>query len=100
MLIKIIIIYILNLFDLVATQILIDQCGPGVEANPIGQFLFQTGLVYFVKVGLVAALLAGLYLIYRKATKSKKLVVILTDLMQLVFSCLTVYPIVLLSLLK
>ena len=42
--------YFLNLIDLIATLYLVSLFGLDVEANPVGRWLIETNLVYFVKI--------------------------------------------------
>lgn len=62
MLIRLIIAYILNLFDLGMTQYFISKYGISVEGNPIGRWLFAHPILLLIyKLGLVAILLLVLY---------------------------------------
>lgn len=62
MLIRLIIAYILNLFDLGMTQYFISKYGISIESNPIGRWLFAHSILLLIwKLGLVAALLLVLY---------------------------------------
>lgn len=56
MTIRLIIAYLLNLFDLVMTTYWVNKFGIDIEGNPIGRWMYQTGAVYFVKVVLMAIL--------------------------------------------
>lgn len=56
-----IITYILNLFDLTMTTYWVRRYGIEIEANPIGRWLYQTGVVYPVKIIGVGALLLLLH---------------------------------------
>ena len=53
LLVKFVVTYALNIFDLIATRILISKYGNKVEANPIGRFLFQNGIAEVFKVCIV-----------------------------------------------
>lgn len=62
MLIRLIIAYILNLFDLGMTQYFIGKYGIPIEGNPIGRWLFaHPALLLIWKLGLVAILLMVIY---------------------------------------
>lgn len=53
------IVYALNLFDLLCTYRLYNQYGIEIEGNPIGRYLLETNLAVPVKVlGIGAALFA------------------------------------------
>ena len=43
--VKLIVIYILNIIDLIATMLLVKRFGVQIEGNPIGQWLIETNLV-------------------------------------------------------
>lgn len=57
MAIRLIIAYVLNLFDLAATTYWVNKFGLEIEGNPIGRWLYQTGAVYSVKIVGVGILL-------------------------------------------
>ena len=59
--VKLIVIYTLNIIDLIATMLLIKRFGIQIEGNPIGKWLIETNLVWFVKVVIVGVALLGLY---------------------------------------
>ena len=59
--VKLIVIYVLNIIDLIATMILVKRFGLEIEGNPIGKWLIETNLVWFVKIVIVGAALLGLY---------------------------------------
>ena len=62
MLIRLIITYILNLFDLGMTQYFISKYDISIEGNPIGRWLFaHPALLLIWKLGLVAILLMTIY---------------------------------------
>jgi hypothetical protein len=48
--IRLIIAYLLNLFDLAMTSHWVNKYGLEIEGNPIGRWLYQTGLVYPFKI--------------------------------------------------
>ena len=58
---RLILTYLLNLFDLYCTMQFVKRYGIEVEANPIGRWMIQTGSVYAVKIGVVAVALFLLY---------------------------------------
>ena len=59
--VKLIVIYTLNIIDLIATMLLVKRFGIQIEGNPIGKWLIETNLVWFVKIVIVGAALLGLY---------------------------------------
>ena len=59
--VKLIVIYMLNIIDLIATMLLVKRFGLEIEGNPIGKWLIETNLVWFVKIVIVGAALLGLY---------------------------------------
>ena len=59
--VKLIVIYVLNIIDLIATMLLVKCFGVQIEGNPIGKWLIETNLVWFVKIVIVGAALLGLY---------------------------------------
>ena len=59
--VKLIAIYTLNIIDLIATMLLVKRFGIQIEGNPIGKWLIETNLVWFVKIVIVGAALLGLY---------------------------------------
>lgn len=62
MLIRLVIAYVLNLFDLGMTQYFIGKYGISIEGNPIGRWLFGHPVLLFIwKFGLVAILLGVIY---------------------------------------
>lgn len=62
MLIRLIIAYILNLFDLGMTQYFINKYGISIEGNPIGRWLLGHPILLLIwKLGLVAILLLVIY---------------------------------------
>nr|DAI55028.1 MAG TPA: hypothetical protein [Caudoviricetes sp.] len=89
MTIRIIILYLLNLFDLIATQRLINKYGLTAEANPFGQWLFNSGMVYVFKIVIV-----GLALLLIWKLKTHKLAVIMSWVLLVIFAVLTVYHLI------
>lgn len=61
MAIRLIVVFVLNIVDLIFSLVWINKYGIEVEANPIGRWLYETGLVYPVKTIVVAGLLIALY---------------------------------------
>ena len=59
--VKLIVIYVLNIIDLIVTMLLVKHFGLEIEGNPIGKWLIETNLVWFVKIFIVGAALLGLY---------------------------------------
>lgn len=59
--VKLIVIYILNIIDLIVTMLLVKRFGVQIEGNPIGKWLIETNLVWFVKIIIVGVALFGLY---------------------------------------
>ena len=59
--VKLIVIYILNIIDLIATMLFVKRFGLEIEGNPIGKWLIETNLVWFVKIVIVGVALLGLY---------------------------------------
>ena len=59
--VKLIVIYTLNIIDLIATMLLVKRFGIQIEGNPIGKWLIETNLVGFVKIIIVGTALLGLY---------------------------------------
>ena len=59
--VKLIVIYILNIIDLIATMLLVKRFGLEIEGNPVGKWLIETNLVWFVKIIIVGVALFGLY---------------------------------------
>lgn len=86
--VRLIITYIFNLIDLIATMYLVSLFGLSVEGNPIGQWLIQTNLVYPFKIGLVGGLLLAIGLLGKR---NKKAANIGSWVLLLAFSALTVY---------
>lgn len=50
MTIRLLIAYALNLFDLAATTYWVNRFGLEIEGNPIGRWLYETGIAYPVKI--------------------------------------------------
>lgn len=66
---RLILTYLLNLFDLYCTMQFVKRYGIEVEANPIGRWMYTTGMVYAVKIFVVGGLLAAMGILLRKHPK-------------------------------
>ena len=84
--VKLIVIYILNIIDLIATMLLVKRFGLEIEGNPIGKWLIETNLVWFVKIVIVGAALLLLY-----KFKNNKLAIVGSWITLITFSLLAVY---------
>lgn len=90
MLARLIIIYILNLFDLFFTKYWVNQIGLEFELNPFGKWLLQAPIRQILyKVVLVGVLLIILYI-----SKEKKIANICSWILLGAFGLLTTYHIV------
>lgn len=67
--IRLIIAYILNLFDLAMTSHWVCKYGIDIEGNPVGRWLYQNHLAVPVKVFGIGALLLALYVAVRHRDK-------------------------------
>lgn len=83
---RLIIIYIFNLIDLIATIYLVSLFGLSVEGNPIGRWLIQTNLVYVVKIAVV-----GLALLLLWKFKKNRFAIVGSWVILITFSLLAVY---------
>lgn len=61
--VRLIITYIFNLIDLIATMYLVSLFGLSVEGNPIGRWLIRTNLVYPFKIVVMGGLLLAIGLL-------------------------------------
>lgn len=86
--VKLIVIYVLNIIDLIATMLLVKRFGVQIEGNPIGKWLIETNLVWFVKVVIVGAALLLLF-----KFKNNKLAIVGSWITLITFSLLAVYHI-------
>lgn len=68
---KLILTYLLNLFDLAFTMYMVNRFGIEVEGNPVGRWLIQSGSVYFAKIVVMAAVLFLLYVCTKAVPKWK-----------------------------
>jgi TRAP-type uncharacterized transport system fused permease subunit len=66
---RLIITYLLNLFDLICTMHLVKRFGIEIEANPIGRWMIQNGSIYAVKIGVIGV---ALFVLYRCLMKWQK----------------------------
>lgn len=67
---RLIITYLLNLFDLAMTSLWVDLYGISIEANPIGRWLFTNNMAWAVKIFAVGGLLAVMGICIRKCPKA------------------------------
>lgn len=82
-----ILIYLLNLFDLICTTYLVSKYGIEIEGNPIGRFIFTSAdTIILFKVLIPAAALVQLWK-YRE----HKLAQVALWLLLIVFILLTLY---------
>lgn len=65
----IIVTYILNIIDYICTRYWIDIYGLEVEANPVGRWMFETNIAWFVKIFIVGAALLILHFCIKKEPK-------------------------------
>ena len=84
--VKLIVIYTLNIIDLIATMLLVKRFGLEIEGNPIGKWLIETNLVLFVKIVIVGAALLGLYKL-----QEIKIVRTASTVILVVYSILVIY---------
>ena len=68
--IRLIITYLLNLFDLAMTSLWVHLYGISIEANPIGQWMFNHNVAWMVKIFAVGGLLAVMGVCIRKHPKA------------------------------
>ena len=87
--VKLIVIYILNIIDLIATMLLVKRFGLEIEGNPLGKWLIETNLVWFVKIFIVGAALLGLY-----KFKEDKIVSIASTVLLGIYSILVLYHVI------
>lgn len=97
--IPLLITYALNIFDLVMTNHWVSKYGIEIEGNPIGRFLYETGLVYPVKIVGVGLLLLLLHFAVKYRDKGTESTTQWWDLAKWVvltaYSLLAVYHVVL-----
>lgn len=91
---RLIITYIFNLIDLIATMYLVSLFGLSVEANPIGRWLIRTNLVYPFKIGVVGGLLLAIGLLGKINKKASN---IGSWMLLVAFSALVLYHAIILS---
>ena len=87
MLQRLIRIYILNLFDLLATMYLVMLFGVDIEGNIVGKWLIETKLVYFFKIVIVGILLFAIY----KFSYKQKIAYLCSRILFFVFTILSLY---------
>ena len=85
---RLIITYIFNLIDLIATMYLVSLFGLSVEGNPIGRWLIRTNLVYPFKIGIVGGLLLVIGLLREK---NRKMADVCSWILLIIFLGLTIY---------
>lgn len=85
---RLILTYIFNVIDLIATMYLVSLFGLSVEGNPIGRWLIRTNLVYPFKIVVVGGLLIAIGLLSKIRKKAAN---IGSWVLLLAFSTLTVY---------
>lgn len=86
--VKLIVIYVLNIIDLIATMLLVKRFGLEIEGNPVGKWLIETNLVWFVKIVIVGVALLLLF-----KFKNSKLAIVGSWITLITFSLLAVYHI-------
>lgn len=86
--VRLIITYIFNLIDLIATMYLVSLFGLSIEGNPIGCWLIRTNLVYPFKIGVVGVLLWAIGLLGKI---NKKAANIASGVLLVTFSVLVLY---------
>ena len=86
--VKLIVIYTLNIIDLIATMLLVKRFGLEIEGNPIGTWLIETNLVWFVKIVIV-----GVALLLLCKFKNNKLAIVGSWITLITFVVLAVYHI-------
>ena len=67
---RLILTYLLNLFDLAMTNLWVSRYGLSIEGNPIGRWLYASNAVYAVKIFAVGGLLAVMGACIRKRPKA------------------------------
>ena len=87
--VKLIVIYMLNIIDLIATMLLVKRFGIQIEGNPIGTWLIETNFVWFVKIVIVGAALLILW-----KFKEDKIVSIASTVLLGVYSILALYHVI------
>ena len=85
---RLIITYVLNIVDLIATMYLVSLFGLSVEGNPIGRWLIKTNLVYLFKIGVVGIALIAIWL---AGKKKERLVSICSWLLFVIYFSLVIY---------
>ena len=88
---RLIITYIFNLIDLIATMYLVSLFGLSVEGNPIGRWLIQTNLVYPFKIVVMGGLLLAIGLLGKI---DKKYASALTWITLVIYTLVVLYHIV------
>lgn len=91
--VRLIITYIFNLIDLIATMYLVSLFGLSVEGNPIGRWLIRTNLVYPFKIGVVGGLLLAIGFL---SEKNRGMTDVCSWILLIIFLGLTIYHFVIL----
>lgn len=64
--------YVLNIIDYAFTVYWINAYGMGIEANPLGRWMFENNLTAFIKIFVVGALFVLLAYLTKKSPKAIK----------------------------
>ena len=91
--VRLIITYIFNLIDLIATMYLVSLFGLSVEGNPIGRWLIRTKLVYPFKIGVVGGLLLAIGFL---SENNRGMTDVCSWILLIIFLGLTIYHFVIL----
>lgn len=89
MAIRLILTYMLNIIDLIATMLLVKRFGLEIEGNPVGKWLIETNLVWLVKIVIVGAALLILW-----KFKEDKIVSIASTVLLGIYSILALYHVI------
>ena len=89
--VRLIITYIFNLIDLIATMYLVSLFGLSVEGNPIGRWLIRTNLVYPFKIAVVGGLSLAIGLLSKR---NKKYASTLTWITLVIYTLVVLYHII------
>lgn len=63
--------YLMNLADYFFTEYWVNQYGVAVESNPIGRWMFATGLAGFIKIFLIGGLFILLGYLGKRQPRTK-----------------------------
>lgn len=89
-----IIIYILNIADLVFTSYLIKKFGLDIEFNPLGRFLYKHNIISFIKI--IGVLIFLSILLTMSKYYKRKLATTSLWILLVIFLALVIYHIILL----